>query len=560
MFMPILIWVFVIFYYSVNLPWYDDFDPFPDFLHKWMIDTDLSNRMHLLFQPNNEHRMVVGKLVTLIYYWTTGQLNFTFLHIAGGIFTLGTLILFWRAFEKSRLSWWYFLPVPFLLFQLQFHLAFLWAICGLQHPPVVFFATLSMFLLARNRFGWAALAGVCATYAMSSGIFVWPAGIVVLLIGSHYKQLIVWCVAAVFAVGFYFYGLSAQGNESSVTFLIQNPHLPVLGFFAFLGGLFDFFPEKPILVRSVLPVIMGFLVMIWVVIWLVRQIMPWLKYTLNWPKQSPKWSQQQSEGSLEVKTFRVFLVGILTFLLVDALVIGLLRTRFGFFVMIVSNYKIYPALFLTIAYLAFISSATRDNVRKLGFRISVVTSILIWGISMYSYLPVISERQKYYTVNGYNQEFNGYGLGHVPYSESAAYVDILMKDMVRRGIYRYPPIGEQLASMAALLQTDISGSKEFRVEDRDSVYYVKADNRSLSYAKDNIQCVFVRNQERLYLFKLEPFKYSGRNIFRQYDKGSDVLIPYLSLLPGTYDLGVMNALDGKVEGGILRKVTVPMDN
>ncbi len=52
----------------------------------------------LLFQPNNEHRMVIGKLVTLFYYGITGHLNFTFLHIAGACFTLGTLWLFWTSF------------------------------------------------------------------------------------------------------------------------------------------------------------------------------------------------------------------------------------------------------------------------------------------------------------------------------------------------------------------------------------------------------------------------------------------------------------------------------
>jgi hypothetical protein len=179
---PVVLWVAVILYYSVNLPWYDDFDPFPDFLHKWITSDSLPERLTLLFQPNNEHRMVVGKLATLGYYWVTGHLNFTFLHIGAALFTLGTLAVFWQAFRRSNLSGWYFLPVPFLLFQLQYHLIFLWAICGWQHEPVVFFVVLSMFLLSGKRLAGALLAGVCATYAMSSGIFVWPAGVAVLLL------------------------------------------------------------------------------------------------------------------------------------------------------------------------------------------------------------------------------------------------------------------------------------------------------------------------------------------------------------------------------------------
>ncbi|WAC12007.1 hypothetical protein [Dyadobacter pollutisoli] len=554
---PVLLWVFVILYYSINLPWYDDFDPFPDFLHKWITDASLSDRLKLLFQPNNEHRMIVGKLVTLIYYWITGHLNFTFLHIAGACFTLGTLAIFWQSFKKSKLSWWYFLPVPFLLFQLQYHLVFLWAICSLQHQPVVFFVCLSMFLLSKNRFGWAVLAAVCATYAMSNGIFVWPAGVVVLLLSFRYKHLAVWCVAGALAVGFYFYGLSAQGNESSLAFFAKYPHLSVLGFFAFLGGLFDFFPEKTIVVRSALPVMMGFLVMIWIVIWLLRQLTPWLTQTLGWPRNASGISGSSFETDIETKAFQKFLLGILTFLLVNALIIGLLRPRFGFFVMIVSNYKMYPALFLTIAYLTFIASTNRQSLQKRAFQLTCVTGIVIWCISIYSYLPVISERHKYLMVNGYNQEHNGFGLGHVPYSKSAGYVDDLMKDMVRLGVYKYPAEVSALVAKTASVQGNAPFQQEITITDREKAFYIDDSVSPMSFNRASGQYAFVRNNKQLYFFKMEPHKYSGRNVLRQYDKGSDVEIPFTSLLPGTYDLGIIRVRNGQTTGGILRKITIP---
>ena len=554
---PILIWVFVLLYYSVNLPWFDDFDPFPDFLHKWIGTADFSDRLTLLFQPNNEHRMIVGKLVTLGYYWVTGHLNFTFLHIAGAFFTFGTLLLFWQAFKRTGLSFWYFLPVPFLLFQLQFHLAFLWAICSLQHPPVVFFATLSMFLMARNRFFWAVVAGILATYAMSSGIFVWPAGVVVLLVSSRYKELLVWCGVAVLSVGFYFYGMSAQGNESSFAFFLNNPHLTILGFFTFLGGLFDFFPEKSIEIRSTLPVLMGLLVMIWMVIWLIRQLIPWLRKTFNWFETTPSWARQDFDPNAEIGIFRLFLLGILTFVLADAVVIALLRPRFGFFVMIVSNYKVYPAVFLTIAYLAFITAGFKGNILKAGCRFSAALAIVIWVVSMYSYLPQISERNKYYTINGFNQEFNGYGLGHVPYSEGAQYVDSLMKSLVAKGIYQYPEKGRLIAEKAKSLNQNILADDQWGAEERGDAIYVTDKTGGVSYSRDQGQYAFVRNQERLYLFKMESRKYAGRNIFRQYDTGSDINIPHTSLLPGTYEVGIITTAGDATKGGILRKITIP---
>ncbi|MCF0039175.1 hypothetical protein [Dyadobacter fanqingshengii] len=552
--LPVLLWVFVILYYSVNLPWYDDFDPFPDFLRKWITDSSFSDRLTLLFQPNNEHRMVIGKLVTLTYYWVTGHLNFTFLHIAGACFTLGTFRIFWLSFAKTKINWWYFLPVPFLLFQLQYHLVFLWAICSLQHQPVVFFISLSMFLLSRNRFGWAVLAAVCATYAMSNGIFVWPAGVMILLLRSQYKQLSIWLLAGALAVGFYFYGMSAQGNESSMEFFAKYPHLSVLGFFAFLGGLFDFFPEKTIVVRSALPVLMGFLVMIWVVIWLYKQLIPWLTRTFNWPKNT---RYAGPEASVDKKNQDMFLLGILTFLLVNALIIGLLRPRFGFFVMIVSNYKMYPALFLTVAYLTFINAVSGKQIQEWIFQFALTTSVIIWVFSIYGYLPVIAERNKYLTVNGYNQEHNAFGLGHVPFSTSAFYVDRMMKQMVSWGAYEYPDKPENLAKEIGKIQNPISVEEGITVTMRDSILVVNDPQSSMSLNRSNGHYAFVRDDKQLYFFKMTPQKYAGRNILKQYDKGADTEIPMTSLKPGSYDLGIINIENGKSEGGILRKITIP---
>lgn len=556
MLLPVLFWIFVILRNSVNVPWYDDFDPFPDFLRQWINSVSLSGRLKLLFQPNNEHRMVIGKLVTLGYYWITGNLNFTFLHIAGACFTLGTLYLFWQSFKSSKINWWYFLPVPFLLFQLQYHLVFLWAICSLQHQPVIFFVSLSMFLLARNRFGWAILAAICATYAMSNGIFVWVSGAAILLLRSNYRLFVIWCFAGALAIGFYFYGLSAQGNESSIAFFIKNPHLSVLGFFAFLGGLFDLFPEKTIVTRSVLPVIMGFLVMIWIGIWLLTLGLPWLKKTVKWPAKMPVFVQKFSQEN-EEKSLQEFLLGILTFLLVNALIIGLLRPRFGFFVMIVSNYKMYPALFLIIAYLSFISSNININLQKRGFQLVLITSILIWGISCYNYLPTIQERRKYLLVNAYNQEHNGYGLGHVPFSASAKYVDNLMKEMVNSGIYFYPKETNYLVAKMKEVHGPVPADLAVSIKIQNESIIIDDASVQVNFARNIGEYAFVKNNSRLYIFKLSQYKYSGRNVFRQYDKGAGVEIPLSSLESGTYDLGLISVNGEQTQGGIIRNITIP---
>lgn len=561
---PVVFFAFIVLRYSVNVPWFDDFDPFPDFLRKWILSDTLSEKLKLLFQPNNEHRMVFGKGLTLVYYILTGTLNFTFLHIAGMLFTFGTLVLIWQAFRWTKLPWLYFLPVPFFLFQLQDHLIFLWAICSLQHQPVVFFVCLSMFLLARGQFGWAILAAFCANFAMSNGIFVWVGGAGMLLFQARYRHLITWCAAGALSVGIYFTGMTSLNNESSLGFFFENPHLSFLGFFAFLGGLFDLTPDRSIQTRTVLPILMGILVMLWVGGWLLGFLMQWTKNAFGWPKKIPNWLQhywlrsqaQWTEPGLN--QFSYFCVGVMLFLLANAGVIALLRPRFGFFVMVVSNYKIYPSLFLIISYLAFIVSTNHRN-RAVGFKVGLAVSIGIWVLTMIHYGPAISERRKYLLANAYNQEHHGFGLGHVPGSTQAAYVDSLMHFMTSRNMYRFPAQFEQLADELASGSMPIANSGNFRVSRGTTGLHISESEVEIPAGYDSGFYAFLKNGDSTYFFKMNQHRYSGRNLLIHYAPGVEVTVPYEALPPGTYQLGILRSTDSGSPNQVdsLRMVTWP---
>lgn len=547
---PVLFFVFVVIRYSVNVPWFDDFDPFPDFLRKWILSEGFVEKTKLLFQPNNEHRMVFGKGITVLYYALTGTLNFTFLHIAGMLFTLGTLLLIWKAFRRAKLPMYFFLPVPFLLFQLQYHLIFLWAICSLQHQPVVFFVCLSMFLLAKNRLGLAILAALCANFAMSNGIFVWVGGAGILLFQSRYRGLALWLLSGAVAVSLYFSGMSSLNNESSLGFFFQNPHLSFLGFFAFLGGLLDLTPDRSIQVRTVLPILMGMLVMVWVTIWLLSYLWPWLHRTLGWIKNVPTWIQSFAFSSVKsggatlgrAMTGRTalgyFCLGIMLFLLANAGVIALLRPRFGFFVMVVSNYKIYPALFLIVSYLAFVNS-TEGHWQKSGFRLGLALSAGIWGLTFIHYGPTISERRKYLLTNAYNQEHHGFGLGHVPGSPQATYVDSLMQFMTERGIYNYPDAFEPLADQMRTIAAGPADSLRFNIEKIPQRLLVTEPGAEIPAGFDSGAYVFLRNNTKLYVFKFNQRLYSGRNLLIRYAPGVETVVPYEALPPGSYEWGIL---------------------
>lgn len=557
---PVAVFIFVVVRYSVNVPWFDDFDPFPDFLRSWILADDFTEKIKLLFQPNNEHRMVIGKGVALLYYALTGTLNFTFLHIAGVLFTFGTLALIWQAFRWAKLPLYFFLPVPFLLFQLQDHLIFLWAICSLQHQPVVFFLCLSMFFLAKKRLGWAILAAFCANFAMSNGIFVWVGGAGILLFQTRYRHLTLWLFSGATAVTLYFFGMSSLNNESSLGFFLQNPHLSFLGFFAFLGGLFDFTPDRSIQVRTALPILMGLATMVWVVVWLLGFLLPWSRRLISWPKKIPGWVKgfvQKPENTGRTQ-LGYFCLGVMLFLLANAGVIALLRPRFGFFVMVVSNYKIYPALFLIVNYLAFVNSA-EGRWQELGFRLSLALSVVIWALSFVHYGPAISERRKYLLANAYNQEQHGFGLGFVPGSAAASYIDSLMHFMTERQIYRYPTDFEPLASQMKATTALPPDFLRFILEKTPQGLLITEPRAEIPAGYNSGAYAFLRNGATIYVFKLNQQRNTSRNLLLRYAPGVEALVPYEALPPGTYAWGVLFSLgSGRANHSfVVGKVSLP---
>jgi len=553
---PTVFWILIVHRYSVNVPWFDDFDPFADFLNQWIANEAWSQRLTLLFQPNNEHRMVFGKLITALLYSLTGTLNFSWLHYIGAAYTLGTLFIIWKIFKKSNWPIHYFLPIPFLLFQLQYYLIFHWAICSHQHQPVVFFVTLSMYLLSTDRFKWAVLAAFCATFAMSSGIFVWLSGLVIIVFRLQWKQAALWLAIALLSVGFYFRGMETMGNEASIEYFIRYPYLSFLGFFAFLGGLFEIYPNHaPIFQRSVTPVVFGSLVTLAILGWIMAILMAWLKKA-SLRKTIPQWAGKIADNASQKSTQTYFVLGLLAFLLANALVIGLLRPRFGFFVMIVSNYKIYPALFLIVSYITFLIAFPQWHNK--GWKATMLIAVSIWVLSIFNYLPDIAERRKYLLINAYNQEKHGYGLGHQPGSPAAAYVDNLMKSLVTQGVYQYPDTYQGITSLMKDAENTVANTFEFKIETTDSNILIREMNVSYDAGYDTGLSVFFRDENNLYLFKMNPEIYTGKLPFRHFDQGFAVNVPVQALPAGSYELGVLHTIKGNLPTAeIIQKIIIP---
>lgn len=204
--LPILYFYLIIDAHLVNIPFIDDY-MLLETVHNFRQEKNFIEAVKILFAQVNQHRFAFERLVMLALVFFTGTVNLEILITLGNLFLFGILYLFFRTFREERVSWYYFLPVPFLLFNLTYYENANWGIAAIQNTPLIFFALLSAFGLGRgNRVGWwiGVIAALVATFVSGTGMLAWIIGAVILFFQKKYRPLILWLVLAAGCLAFYF--------------------------------------------------------------------------------------------------------------------------------------------------------------------------------------------------------------------------------------------------------------------------------------------------------------------------------------------------------------------
>ena len=176
---PILYYAFTLVGYAWNMPYMDDYPVLVDFLNRWP-EASLSERVDLLLEQNNFHRVVWVKVLALLNVGATGTVNFIFLQLVGNMALLLTIWLLYRASSSSK--YWVFLPALFLIFQFQSWNNAFWAMAAVSNLWAPAWALLAFYLSSqpaeasdRNRLRWLAiLVGLMALLTNGNGIVVLP--------------------------------------------------------------------------------------------------------------------------------------------------------------------------------------------------------------------------------------------------------------------------------------------------------------------------------------------------------------------------------------------------
>ncbi|GHB55611.1 hypothetical protein [Persicitalea jodogahamensis] len=204
--LPILYFYVIIDAHLVNIPFTDDF-VLLETVRDFRQEQDFVAAVKILFAQVNQHRFAFERLVMLALVFITGTVNIKVLITLGNLFLLGILYLFALTFRDERVAWYYFLPIPFVLFNLTFYENAFWGIAAIQNTPLLFFAFLSAYSLGRaNRAGlWVgAISALIVTFVSGTGMLAWIIGAVILVFQKRYRSLLWWSMLAIGSIAFYF--------------------------------------------------------------------------------------------------------------------------------------------------------------------------------------------------------------------------------------------------------------------------------------------------------------------------------------------------------------------
>jgi hypothetical protein len=256
-----------------GLPIMDDYDLPLGFLLQWKKESGIKHILEVLTYQHNEYRLIFENAIFGLQYVILGHTNLKALSIFGDLFVIplfGILYLIWRDCGRPRdYTLLAFVPVSWILFQLQYASALSTAMTPLQHIPVIVFALLTCFLAtkaSRMAFLGTLLSLLLCIASSANGLFMILIGIAIYLQRRQYKRLVTWCILSAASWLVYFHGYNITVSmpiahaDNNIVSLLQ--HLSLVYAAAFLGSIAT--------IANPLPAILFCLVLVGVFIFATR--------------------------------------------------------------------------------------------------------------------------------------------------------------------------------------------------------------------------------------------------------------------------------------------------
>ncbi len=347
--LPVALYFYFLLEYSINIPKWDD-HALKAFIVEFQNSNGFIPKLQTFFKQHNEHRIAFDRFFTLIVYWINGSIDYRWLMWIGNFTLLGLLFIYYKIFQTLKISITYFVPIPFILFQLQLWENTFWGMAAMQNFGIIFFIFLLIYLInleKRVAFYSALFIAFLATYTSGNGITIFPVCIILLILQRRFKDAFVFSSISVILVFLYFYNYKFPENNPSLDGI--GIKKIVSGFFMFLGSVFDLLPNasqnhKIIILAGLLLFVSGLTIAVYLIF------------------NSKLFKKQRNLNQI-----KLFILGSIMFLIGTAIVVTITRISYGEVSLLTSRYKIYSILLLITIYLAIISKINFRDDKRIAF-------------------------------------------------------------------------------------------------------------------------------------------------------------------------------------------------
>ncbi|MCE6990752.1 hypothetical protein [Dyadobacter sp. CY323] len=387
----IYIWVFKAVALNVNYIAFDDisilgiipeFDN-ATFLKRWKLLTELFP----------EHRLVFSRSVILLLHTFFGKVNLVWPMIVANICWVLCAFVFYRAFNRLKLSIWYFVPIAWLWFNIQSFENIFWGVSSLCNFGVILFVLGALYsaVYRPEKIAYALILAIAATFSYGNGLMVFPVIGLVFLLAGYRKQFVITVLTTLIIAFIYFLDFTPITQNLDFSNPIQVKE-GFFGFFGFIGSIATLtaygMPSYMMYQASVIGMLM---ILLFVVLYKNQYIRLWNSVWLK--------SRYTNQTAL-------FAAAIAIFVLITALALTYKRIPTDTFEgMFKGRYRMYSTLWCIALYFGFLAIVT-DKVRSRVSPVFVCAAIILNLVLLQSNFADAVNNRRAAIVQEFNARYN----------------------------------------------------------------------------------------------------------------------------------------------------------
>ena len=388
--LPIVYFYYTVFSYTDNIPFKDDYTLLAS-IYQMEFSSNFSDLSESFFKQVNQHRFGFERIVMWIIFKVSDNENIKAQIIIGNEFLLGILYIFLKIFKNLKLSYAYFIPIPFILFNLTYFENATWGIAAIQNTPIIFFAFLTIhFLFLENKYSFygAIFFAIITLFCSGNGIAIWFIGILLLTLQNRKQNLAIWGLIMIFLLSFYFL-YDYEIIPSDRTNLLKHPFLNIQFVLAFWGNVFFQNIPHPFASHPYWDIIMCLFCGIFLAT--IILLLCWQLFKNRFQK-------------ISYNTF--LLLGGMAFLACTGLMLVLSRPAEVKILnggeLLSRRYMIFGCAFLCLGYLGYIYLTNGKKLwQKLGLIAFIIIGLFLNLSSYYTSLPDVYKQQQELKLDGY---------------------------------------------------------------------------------------------------------------------------------------------------------------